>query len=237
MRQNADGTMVARPVRWVNRNSQHRFLSLLVLGLTGMSAEASPIKHHAASTRNASGVQIWDEFIAKGPSVWARVHPPKMSDQTSQTMHEVWRKEFKSADSTSYPNIQYLLWRRALDPPRFDHWHPGMGRALESLLAVPSSAPTTTLASTPQTQQLVPATSSSTTSPSNVLPSTVSPQTLTPPSGSIPSPVSIPEPNTLTLVAALFASELFRRISNARSRAKRAPSPAGRVPARREKAG
>jgi hypothetical protein len=219
MTQIADRTMVARPVRWGSRIPRGRLLALLVLGLSEMTAEASPIKHHAVSNKSSSGVQIWDEFIAKGPSSWARVHPPKMSAQTSQTMHEVWREEFKSADAVSYPNIQYLLWRRALDPARFDHWHPGMGKALESLLPVPSSAPTLTLGSTPQTQPLLPTTSSTTTSPSNVLPSSVVPETVIPPSGGNPSPASIPEPDTLTLAAVLFASELLRRLSTRRSRA------------------
>jgi hypothetical protein len=186
-------------------------LLLLVLGLSRTAAEASPIKHHAIATRTTRGVQVWDEFVARGPSDWARVHPPTMSAQTSQTMHEVWKHELKSADPASYPNIQYLLWRRALDPARFDHWHPGLGQALASVLPLP----TTTSGSTSPPQQLVSKTSSSASLP-NVLPSSILPETVTSPSGGHPSPASIPEPETLTLAAVLFAAELFRRLWNRR---------------------
>jgi hypothetical protein len=188
---------------------------LLVFGLSRTTAEASPIKHHAVSARSSSGVQVWDEFVAQGPSYWARVHHPTMSAQTSQTMHQVWKQELNSADPASYPNIQYLLWRRALDPSRFDHWHPRLGHALASVLPLP----TMTLGSTPQPQPVVPRTSTLATPP-HVLPSSVLPQLVTPPSGRNPSPTSIPEPETLTLAAVLFASELFRRLWNGRSRAK-----------------
>src|SRR5262249_17964705 len=114
MRRNADRTWVDRPVRVGIRTFRVQILLLLlVLGLsrTTTTAEASPIKHHAIATRPTRGVQVWDEFVAWGPSFWARVHPPTMSAQTSQTMHEVWKHELKSADPASYPNIQYLLWR------------------------------------------------------------------------------------------------------------------------------
>jgi hypothetical protein len=193
---------------------------VLVLGLSRMTAEASPIKHHAVSDRIAGSVQVWEEFVARGPSYWARVHAPSMSSQTSQTMHQVWRQELKSADPTAYANIQYLLWRRALDPARFDHWHPRLGHALETLLPTPSSAPTLTSGSTPQIQQLVPTTTSTSASP-HVLPASVSPETVTPHSAHDLSPASIPEPETLTLAAVVFASELFRRLRNGRSSANR----------------
>ena len=167
MRRDSERTRGDRPVRGGNRTVWSRFLVLLlVAGLSRATAEASPIKHHAVSATSAGSVQAWDEFIARGPSYWARVQHPTMSDQTSQTMHQVWKHELKSADPASYPNIQYLLWRRALDPARFDHWHSGLGRALESVLPLP----TMTLGSTSQAPQLVPTTSTSATSP-HVLPS------------------------------------------------------------------
>jgi hypothetical protein len=192
-------------------------LVVLVLGISRMAAEASPIKHHTVLAGRPGSVQLWTEFVAQGPAYWARVHHPTMSAQTSQTMHRVWRQELKSADPTAYPEIQYLLWRRSLDPARFDHWHPRLGQSLESLLPLP----TTTSGSTPQPGQLLPtttsATSPSTSSPAtspNVVPASVSPETVGSPSGGTPSPASIPEPETLTLAAALCASELFRRLWN-----------------------
>lgn len=30
------------------------------------------------------------------------------------------------------PFVEYLLWRRSLNPTRFDHYHPGLGRLLEA---------------------------------------------------------------------------------------------------------
>jgi hypothetical protein len=185
-----------------------------------MTAGASPMKRQAHLPGSPGSVRVWEEFVAKGPSYWAEVHPPKMSSETSRVMHHMWAKEFKSADPAAYPEIQYLLWRRALDPARFDHWHPGMGHALASLPPTPSSAPTTTLGSTPQAQQLGPTTTSSAaspaTSPSNGDPSAVAPETETSPAAGTPSPASIPEPETLTLAVVLCASEIFRRLWNRR---------------------
>jgi hypothetical protein len=221
MQQNFDRTWVARPVHGAMRTPWGRILVLLVLGLSGMTAEASPIKRHAHLAGSPGSVRVWEEFVAKGPSYWAQVDPPEMSSQTSRAMHHLWAKEFKSADPAWYPEIQYLLWRRALDPVRFDHWHPGMGKALESLLPTLSPGPTTTLGSNPQTEPVGPTTTSSATSPAtlpNVVPtSAVSPETVAPSAGT-PSPASIPEPGTLTLAMVLCASELFRRLWNGRSR-------------------
>jgi hypothetical protein len=209
-------------------------LVLLVLGLSRMTAEASPIKHHAALAGRPGSVQVWNEFVARGPAYWARVQHPTMSSQTSQTMHEVWKQELKSADPTAYPNIQYLLWRRSLDPARFYHWHPRLGQSLESILPPLTSAPTTTTLGSTQPQQILPlptttsgatptstspSSSSPATSPSVVTPGSVSPETVHSPTGATPYPASIPEPQTLTLAAALCASELVRRLWNGRARA------------------
>jgi hypothetical protein len=185
-----------------------------------MTVEASPIKHHAVSTSSAGGLQVWNEFVAQGPSYWAEVHPPKLSLQTSQEMHELWNEELKSADPTSYPSIAYLLWRRALDPPRFDHWHQRLGQALQSLLAAPSSVPHASSGSTSAAQQLVPPTLPPAPSP-DVLPASVAPEAVPSHAAVIPSPASIPEPETLTLAVVLFASEVCRRLRNGRWRAKR----------------
>src|SRR5947209_3822107 len=104
-------------------------LSLTVLGLSAPWAEASPIRQHAVGAPGARDLRAWSSFLAGGPMLWSHAQAPHISG----AVHVAMAQAMGSADPTSSPWVRYLLWRHDLNPRRFDHWHPGLGPALERL--------------------------------------------------------------------------------------------------------
>jgi hypothetical protein len=218
---------------------------LFVIGPSGTTAQASPIKHHDAAIKNVQGhvhehaqaahghahaqaahghahaqaetATGWNNYLAGGPLYWAKADPPVITGQIRALMHEA----LKSADAVANPNVEYLLWRRSLDPSRFDSFHPKMGRQLASIL------PTTFPSSPPQAQQLqpesTPTPSSSVTTSSSSVPTpssstsitrtkpAIAPDALTPPAKLSPEPAAIPEPGTLIMGLAMIGTGLWWR--------------------------
>jgi hypothetical protein len=213
---------------------------LFVLGPSGTTAQASPIKHHDAAIMHVQGhvhahaqaahghalahtASGWNNYLAGGPLYWAKADPPVITGQIRALMHEA----LKSADPVANPNVEYLLWRRSLDPSRFDSFHSKMGRQLASML------PTTYPSSPPQAQQLqpesTPTPSSSVTTPSSSVatPSSstsirptkpaIAPDAFTPPASLSPEPAAIPEPGTLIMGLAMIGTGLWWRSRQQRS--------------------
>jgi hypothetical protein len=97
----------------------------------------------------SSDLSSWANYVLAGPSVWSTVHAPPVTLSVRETMAQA----LESPDPTSNPYVDYLIWRRSLDPSRFDDWHPVIGPMLQQLI---TSTPSSSLAlSTPQAGQSV----------------------------------------------------------------------------------
>ena len=139
--------------------SRHLWPGMVVVGaLTTLPAQASPVhtqSPHLQSVRaysvhsRSSDLSSWANYVLAGPSVWSTVHAPPVTLRIRETMAQA----LESPDPTSNPYVDYLIWRRSLDPSRFDDWHPVIGPMLQQLI---TSTPSSSLApSTPQAQQNV----------------------------------------------------------------------------------
>jgi hypothetical protein len=197
-----------------------RTLSVLALCMTASTemAQASPIRHHQISSVSTAELPAWHEFLESGPEHWSRVQSPKIGTE----IHHIMNHALKSADPTSSLNVEYLMWRQSLDPARFDHYHPRVGRELKSMLTPTSVSPTSNPGGAVEPEQLIPPTTTSTpatpssSTSASTLPSSsatgpeeVSPTTGT--SGTSPAPAAIPEPGTMTIALVLIGSGLWWR--------------------------
>jgi hypothetical protein len=172
-----------------------------VLLLACLDVNAAAIHRHNSelSALHSAGIpaselpvfEEWSRYLLAGPTTWAKVeHPP----WTQAVQKAVWQS-IKTDPGPTDPMINFLLWKQAIDPPRFAHYHPTLAPALHriamtrSKALVPQEGPTTTstgsVGGTPTTA------STPTTSP------TTSPQNLVPP--------SVPEPSMLLLAAGMMA--------------------------------
>lgn len=121
------------------------FAALVALGGT-LPAQASPIRASSHQVRVAQQVldlRSWTSFLARGPSLWAWVPAPPVTLGVRQAIAQA----LASPDPTSNPLVEYLTWRRNLDPTRFDRWHPNVGPELQDL-PLPVTTPSTTTLST-----------------------------------------------------------------------------------------
>lgn len=143
------------------------------------SAEASRI--HGSISARGSGA--WARYLGGGPALWARVHDPVVTPGIKAMMFESTR----STDPSLAPMAQFLIWRRELNPPRFDHWHPFLGPAVARLMNQIASVPTVTAQFLPP-PMIAP--------PPPIVPIPVpQPQIITPPPV-IPPPAIVPPPQT-----------------------------------------
>jgi hypothetical protein len=153
---------------------------LACLGLLPVeTTQASPIHGFAIGGREPRRLSTIGAFVPRRLELRSRVAAPHFSAGVRITM----------ADSSlmETPFVRYLLWRRGLDPARFDHYHPRIGPILASLSPPPPSPPT----SVPTTHP-------------------------TPPP-SIPQPqgLNVPEPPTTLLALALIGAALWWRRATA----------------------
>jgi hypothetical protein len=102
---------------------------LCLTGFEVSPASASPIHRHRIVVSSAQSLgPAWARFLEGGPSLWAvRKSPRFPSGLVLPTSNG------KLVDTLF---VDYLTWRRLLDPARFDHFHPN--------LAVSLTAPRTT---------------------------------------------------------------------------------------------
>ena len=126
--------------------SRHLWPGMVVVGaLTTLPAQVSASSMHSRS----SDLSSWATYVLAGPSAWSTVPAPPVTLNVRETMDQA----LESPDPTSNPYVDYLLWRRSLDPSRFDYWHPVIGPMLQQLI---TSTPSPSLApSTPQAPQSV----------------------------------------------------------------------------------
>jgi hypothetical protein len=70
----------------------------------------------------------------------------------------IWR-QVRLGDGSASPMIDYLLWRRSLNPQRFDFFHPRLGPSLGNHADPPVtvSVPQNLVPTTPTTPPLIPA--------------------------------------------------------------------------------
>jgi len=105
-------------------------VALLMFLATESTAKASPIHRPADITASVvGGMRSWVNFLNGGQQVWSQFQSPPVT----LAVREIMQQALRSANATSNPWVQYLTWRRDLDPVRFDHWHPFMGHELQNL--------------------------------------------------------------------------------------------------------
>ncbi len=131
--------------------------------------------------------EAWTNFLAGGPQTWATTHAPAFTPAVRSTIWQVLKTDTE-AQSIANPMIEYLEWRRSLDPTRFTSYHPNLSPALAQLL-------------------------SSASLPTNVPPPTYTPvpETTTAPQALSSSPPAVPEPSSLLLAVAMTGWGIWRR--------------------------
>lgn len=144
----------------------------------------------ASPSVNSSFPPSWNQFLA-APQLWTYPSPP-FTMMVRRSILQILNGDATTAAAT--PMIEYLVWRRDLNPTRFDYYHPYLGPRLSQLLAPPQDVPITPLVEPPITP--------------------LAPLTTNPP--------SVPEPNGLMLIGLISAVGLWRRYRDA-SRAGRRP--------------
>ena len=128
---------------------EHRlrgFGSTVRVGLALLAAAAvAPQRAARASAIHAEALKFtteadlgprWKSFLAGGPALWAITTPPSFPS------HLVLYYQANGVPVET-PFVDYLIWRRNLDPLRFDANHPGAGPVLELIKPpkTPSSTP------------------------------------------------------------------------------------------------
>jgi hypothetical protein len=182
-------------------------MSLVAAGCAGwlaaVPAEAAARKKVVLTPANERVFVAWTHYLAAGPTTWSSKHAPAFTPAIRTTIWDVLRTDTQ-AQSLANPMIDYLLWRRSLDPTRFTANHPNLSPALAQLLntpSLPAGVPPPTYTPVPQ--------------------STVSPQTVTPPlhdpSPQSISPPAVPEPSSWLLAVGMTGMALWwRRRMNGR---------------------
>jgi hypothetical protein len=166
----------------------------VLLACAGVDAAAI---HRAAThgvdwtTSDGPDIRQWSKYLLGGPTVWAKVEHPPVSEAVRSAIWQSVRTDPGATD----PMVDFLLWKQSLDPTRFAHYHPKLAPALHKIELARSSLTLVSQAMPPPTT-----TGSSGTSPA---PPTVAPQNL--------NPGSAPEPSTLLLAACMTAWAVRRR--------------------------
>ena len=159
----------------------------LILGVQPL--QAATTKKFVLTPAEAKTFEAWTKFLAEGTQTWSTTHAPAFTPAIESTIWQVLETDTE-AQSIANPMIDYLEWRRSLDPTRFTHYHPNLSPALAQLLSSPSLPAN----DPPPTDTPVPET-------------TTAPQVLsspaTPSGAQSVSPPTVPEPNSLLLAAAM----------------------------------
>jgi hypothetical protein len=192
--------------RWTRqvRLPAYLLLATISVGLFGPGvAEAAPTKRLALTPANARVFVTWTNFLDKGETTWSRRQAPSFTPAIRSTIWQVLKTD-SQAQSLNNPMIDYLLWRRSLDPQRFLLNHPSLSPALAQLVDTPA------LPITPPTPTATPGTQTA-----------VGPQTVSGPPAPIASssalPPAVPEPSSLLLAVTMTALGLFFRHRLARA--------------------
>jgi hypothetical protein len=191
------------------RTGTVRLFPLVLTGalLFGMQPlQAAATKKLVLSPSEARTFEAWTQFLAGGTQTWSTTHAPTFTAAIRSTIWQLLKTD-TPAEALSNPMIEYLEWRRSLDPTRFTDNHPNLSPALAQLLSSPSlpaNVPSPTYTPVPET--------------------TTAPQVLsspaTPSGAQSLSPPTVPEPNSLLLAAAMTGWGMWwrRRIAQRTSR-------------------
>jgi hypothetical protein len=186
-----------------SRASKFWLLPLVLTGwlLPGMlPVQAATTKKLVLTPSELKTFEAWTSYLSEGTQTWSTTHAPAFTPAIRSTIWQVLKTDTQ-AQSIANPIVDYLEWRRSLDPTRFTHYHPSLSPALAQLLtspSLPTTVPAPTYTPVPQTapQEL--------TSPS---PPTAT-QSVAPP--------AVPEPSSLLLAAAMTGWGIWWRRQLAR---------------------
>ncbi len=162
--------------------------------------QAATTKKLVLTPTEAKTFEAWTNFLAEGTQTWSTTHAPAFTPAIESTIWQVLNTDTQ-AQAIANPMIDYLEWRRSLDPTRFTSYHPNLSPALAQLLSSPSLP---TVPPLPETS--------------------TAPQVLSPPatpSGApVVAPPAVPEPSSLLLAAAMTGWGIWwrRRIAQRTSR-------------------
>ena len=133
------------PLKWV------LFTFALVGAMAGASIEASPIRNRSLRESGVRAASVssgltWPEFLKGGQALWAKTQSPRFPSDIHLAS--------VNGKLVETPFVQYLLWRRSLDPARFDAHHPRISGPLAQVIRPPTT-PTTPPSSIPPQEQVV----------------------------------------------------------------------------------
>ena len=101
--------------------------------------QAATTKRFVLTTAEAKTFEAWTKFLAEGTPTWSTTHAPAFTPAIESTIWQVLKTDTE-AQSIANPMIDYLEWRRSLDPTRFTDNHPNLSPALAQLLSSPFSS-------------------------------------------------------------------------------------------------
>ena len=107
----------------------------LILGVQPL--QAATTKRFVLTPAEAKTFEAWTKFLAEGTPTWSTTHAPAFTPAIESTIWQVLKTD-TAAQSIANPMIEYLEWRRSLDPTRFSFYHPNLSPALAQLLSSPS---------------------------------------------------------------------------------------------------
>jgi hypothetical protein len=189
---------------------------------TAVPVEASVIQQTSTPLTAMNSVSDWPEFLAGGPTLWAEVAAPPIDQSVKNTIAADLDQAAANPGhihAQALSMVQYVIWRRSLDPSRFDSNHPQYVSDLERIIT--SSLPTPPTVTTPSTPPpptnptttpptIPPTTPSTPTITTTQVPPSIPPEEQTIPPGTIPP--AIPEPSALIMTPVLLAAgALWRR--------------------------
>jgi hypothetical protein len=184
-------------------------LGLIVAVLAGSapgSANAAAVKKHLITPANERVFVAWTNFLSAGPQLWSTKHAPAFTPAIQSTIWQILKTDTQG-QSLANPMIDYLLWRRSLNPKRFTANHTRLSPALAQLLSAPSTpagVPPPTFTPAPQ------ATTPTATTPIATAPQTVSDPPLVPPVAQV-APVAVPEPGSYLIAVVMIGCGLWCR--------------------------
>jgi hypothetical protein len=118
----------------VSARTRWTLVAATLLALShGLPARAGRIHSnhlHGVRTEASLGPR-WARFLAGGPALWSVVRSPKIPSGLVLAM--------QNGELVETPFVEYLLWRRSLNPARFDHYHPFVGPELGMLIPPPTT--------------------------------------------------------------------------------------------------
>ena len=161
--------------------------------------QAATTKRFVLTPAEAKTFEAWTKFLAEGTPTWSTTHAPAFTPAIESTIWQVLKTDTE-AQSIANPMIDYLEWRRSLDPTRFTDNHPNLSPALAQLLSSPSlpaNPPPPTDTPVSETPMLTP------TLPPKPKPKPKPKPTPTPTLAQTVSPPTVPEPSSLLLAAAM----------------------------------